>query len=127
MTSFSFGTVKTKKWKISLIKSIKGILTLNLIKNIQSQKNNSSAFWFTKMNNRGYKQLYLRRTQINNLIFMQNMTTQCHSKKYTVQSNTASQKSLFNKQLIRAQLYSSLQKEVMTILRLKPKLRTLNF
>ena len=127
MTPFSFGTVKTKKWKISLIKSIKGILTLNLIKNIQSQKNNSSAFWFTKMNNRGYKQLYLRRTQINNLIFMQNMTTQCHSKKYTVQSNTASQKSLFNKQLIRTQLYSSLQKEVMTILRLKPKLRTLNF
>ena len=44
------------------------------------------------MNNRGYKQLYLRRTQIDNLIFMQNMTTQCHSKKYTVQSNTASQK-----------------------------------
>ena len=58
------------------------------------------------MNNRGYKQLYLRRTQIENLIFMQNMTTQCHSKKYTVQSNTASQKNLFNKQRIRAQLYS---------------------
>ena len=33
------------------------------------------------MRNRGYKQLYLRRKQTNNPIFMQNLTPQRHSKK----------------------------------------------
>ena len=43
------------------MKSIKSILPSNLNKNIQNQKKNSSTFWFAKTNNRGYKQLYLRR------------------------------------------------------------------
>ena len=43
----------------------KNILQLNLIKNIQNRKENSSTFWFTRMSNRGYKQFYLNRHGIN--------------------------------------------------------------
>ena len=50
------------------------------------------------------QKLYLRRTQRDNLIFMQNPTTQRHSKKnIPYKPNTACQKNMFNKQRIRVQ------------------------
>ena len=75
--------------KISLMKSIKSILPLNLIKSIQNWKYDSSTLYFTKMNNRVYTKLYLIWKQIENLIIMQRLNIQCYSKKYSSQSNTA--------------------------------------
>ena len=142
------------------MKSIKSILPLNLIKNnqnkgmeeelknffnevyqihssiefdqnTQNQKQSSLKFQFTKMKGRGYKQLYLRRKQTSNLIFVQKLTAQRHSKKvfHTVKyfvSKEFVQKTA-NSSAILKYCKSYLQKEVMIHLRLKHKLCRINF
>ena len=66
-----------------------------------------------------------------NLLFMQNPTTQCHSKeayrtvKYCVLKESVQQTA--NSSAVVKYCQNNLQKEVMTHLRLKPKLRRLNF
>ena len=86
---FHLGRNRRRTEKISLMKSIKSILPLNLIKSIQNWKYNSSTFYFTKMNNRVYTKLYLIWKQMENLIIMPRLNIQCYSKKYSSQSNTA--------------------------------------
>ena len=75
--------------------------------------------------------LYLRKKQTDNLINMQNLTTQCHSKKvlrtvkYCVSKESVQQTK--NLSAIAKDCKNNLQNEVMTHLRLKPKLIRLNF
>ena len=127
MTSFSFAKIRKKNWKIYLMKSIKIILSLNLTRNIQNRNENYLTLHFTKMNNRGYKQLHLTRKQTDNLIFMQNWTFQCHLKKVFHAVKYCVSNFFFNKTANPSAIVkywkSGLQKEIITYLWLKPKLR----
>ena len=102
----------------------KNILQLNLIKNIQNRKENSSTFWFTRMSNRGYKQFYLNRHGIN---FIQSYIPT--SLKKTIQYSQITACFFCYKQRIRAQVQSitknNSQQEIMTDLQWEPKLKSL--